>query len=273
MTAFHPHPEGFQLFFRHWEVSTPKAVVVLAHGMGEHTGRYAHLASFFQSQSIAVIGADFPGFGQSSGKRGHAPGIETYFRTIDLMLEEATTQYPEIPVFLMGQSMGSNLVLNYVLERKPAVAGVLAMSPWIRIRKMPPAAVMTLARLMRRVFPAFSQSNGLDPTDFSRDPEVVEAYRKDPYTHDRVSAGIGFSLLEAGLFLDQYEGTFPCPLLLTHGTKDALTDPLATESFAGRLNGPVTLKLWEGLFHETYHEPEKQQVLEFLVNWIDHHAK
>lgn len=257
---------------RHWNVQTPKAVVVLAHGMGEHTGRYEHLAAYFQSRDLAMLGPDFPGFGQSSGKRGHAPGMETYYQTIELVLEEAKREYPDVPVFLMGQSMGANLALNFALHYSPPIAGVVATSPWIRIKKMPSAAVMTLARIMRTVYPAFSQSNGLDPRDFSRDPEAIEAYRKDPYVHDKVSAGIGFSLLEAGLYLDRYEGAFPYPLLLTHGTADVLTDPAATEAFAKRLTGPVTLKLWDGFYHETFHEPDKLQVLEFLVNWIDHHV-
>ena len=247
-------------------------MVVLAHGLGEHTGRYEHLASFFQSHSIAVTGADFPGFGQSSGKRGHAPSLDTYYQTIGLVMAEAKQEYPDVPVFLLGQSMGGNLALNFALAKTPSLAGLVATSPWIRVKKMPSAAVMTLARVMRRLYPAFTQSNGLDPLDFSRDPAAIEAYRNDPYVHDKVSAGIGFSLLEAGLYLDRYEGAFPFPLLLTHGTADALTDPAATEAFAARISGPVTLKLWEGFYHETFHEPEKRQVLEFLVNWIDHHV-
>ena len=272
MTAFRQHPQGFQLFFRHWTVKKPKAGVVLVHGLGEHTGRYSDLASFFQSHSLEMLGADFPGFGQSSGKRGVAPGLDTYYLTIQMAIDEMRQNYPGIPIFLFGQSMGANLALNYVLKNQPDLAGVIATSPWIRLKKMPPAPVMTLARVMRRIYPGFTQSNGLNPEEFTRSTEVIEAFRRDPHTHDQIAAGIGFALLEAGLALDSYEGTFPCPLLLSHGTADALTDPEATEAFAQRVQGPITLRLWEGLYHETYHEPEKEEVLKFLVNWIAHHV-
>lgn len=269
MNYFLDHPLGFQVFFRHWAVESPRALVILAHGMGDHTGRYESVASYFRERSLAVMGADFPGFGQSSGKRGHAPSLEAFYQTLDLVFEQANAAYPGVPVFLLGQSMGGNIVMNYSLRRSPKVAGIIATSPWIKVVKMPPAITVELARLARRIFPSFTQPNGLDPADFSRDPAVAEAYRNDPYVHDRVSASIGFSLLEAGFLLDSYAGAFHRPLLLTHGTKDALTDHKATQALAARVKSPVTLKLWEGLFHETHFEPEKQQVLDYLASWID----
>lgn len=273
MNYFLDHPLGFQVFFRHWAVESPRALVILAHGMGDHTGRYEPVAAFLRERSLAVMGADFPGFGQSSGKRGHATSLEAFYHTLDLVFGRAEAAYPGVPVFLMGQSMGGNIVMHYCLRQLPGVAGIIATSPWIRVVKMPPAITVELARLVRRIFPAFTQSNGLDPRDFSRDPAVVEAYRQDPYVHDRVSAGIGFSLLEAGFYLNGFSGAFHRPLLLTHGTKDALTDHRATASLAARVKSPVTLKLWEGLYHETHFEPEKQQVLEYLTGWIDQQIK
>lgn len=273
MSHFLNHPQGFQVFFRHWPVDNPRAVVILAHGMGDHTGRYEPVASFFRDHSLAMAGADFPGFGQSSGKRGHVPSFETFYDTLDLSFAQARSLYPGAPLFLMGQSMGGNIVLNYSINRPPLVAGIIATSPWIRVKKMPPAITVAVARLLRRIYPSFTPSNGIDPRDFSRDPGVVEAYRNDPFAHDRVSAGIGFSLLESGFFIDQFSGSFSSPLLLTHGTADALTDHQATEALSKRVKSPVTLKLWEGLFHETHFEPEKNAVLEYLVTWIDQQIK
>ena len=266
-------PDGIQFYFQGWQPETPpKAVVCLVHGLGEHSGRYAHVAAALNDAGYALLGFDLRGHGKSGGPRGHTPSYDTLLDDIGRLLDEAAARYPGLPRFLYGQSLGGNLVLNYALRRKPAIAGVVATSPWLRLSSAPPAARMTLGRVMNRLLPAFVQSSGLDPTGLSRDPEVVRAYKVDPLVHDRLSARLGMAAIEAGEWALAHAAEFPLPLLLAHGSADKLTSATASAEFAKKVPGDCTFKLWDGFYHETHNEPEKAEVLSFMIDWLRQHT-
>ncbi|MEL7221661.1 MAG: alpha/beta hydrolase, partial [Bacteroidota bacterium] len=116
--------------------------------------------------------------------------------------------------------------------------------------------------------PGFTQPNGLAVEQISRDPAEVKKYEDDPLVHGKLTAITGMSMLEAASFLDDYEGEFPVPLLLMHGTADGITSPEGSEDFSKRITGDVTFHLWDGLYHEIHNEPEKQQVMTMATDWI-----
>ena len=266
--------DGIPFYFQGWQPDTPpKAVVCLVHGLGEHSGRYAHVAAALNAAGYALLGFDLRGHGKSGGPRGHTPSYDALMDDIGRLLTEATRRYPGKPQFLYGHSLGGNLVLNYALRRKPAIAGVVATSPWLRLSSAPPAARMALGRVMNRLLPAFVQSSGLDPAGLSRDPEVVRAYKADPLVHDRLSTRLGMAAIEAGEWAIAHAALFPAvPLLLVHGTGDPMTSAVATQEFAAKVPGGCTLKLWEGFYHETHNEPEKAKVLAFMIDWLQKHT-
>jgi acylglycerol lipase len=266
--------DGIQFHFQGWQPESPaKAVVCLVHGLGEHSGRYAHVAAALNDAGYVLLGSDLRGHGKSGGPRGHTPSYDTLLDDIGRLLDEAAARYPSLPRFLYGHSLGGNLVLNYALRRKPAIAGVVATSPWLRLSSAPPAARMALGRVMNRLLPAFVQSSGLDPTGLSRDPEVVRAYKVDPLVHDRLSARLGMAAIENGEWAVAHAAEFPAvPLLLVHGTGDPMTSAVATQEFAAKVPGGCTLKLWEGFYHETHNEPEKADVLAFMIGWLQQHT-
>ena len=243
------------------------------HGLGEHSGRYAHVAAALNDAGYALLGLDLRGHGKSGGPRGHTPSYDTLLDDIGRLLDEAAARYPGLPRCLYGHSLGGNLVLNYALRRKPSIAGVVATSPWLRLSSAPPAARMTLGRVMNRLLPAFVQSSGLDPTGLSRDPEVVRAYKVDPLVHDRLSARLGMAAIANGEWAIAHAAEFPAvPLLLVHGTGDPMTSAVATQEFAAKVPGGCTLKLWEGFYHETHNEPEKADVLAYMIGWMQQHT-
>lgn len=261
--------DGLPLVGRCWEpAGEPRAVVCLVHGLGEHSGRYAHVAAALNDAGYAVLACDKRGHGRSGGKRGHTPSYEALMADIDLLLAQAEQRFPGKPRFLYGHSLGGNEVLNYALRRKPDLAGVVATSPGLRTAFQPPALQLAAGRLMNRLWPAFTMPNGLEQAAVSRDPTVVAAYQADPLVHDRLSARLGMSLLESGEWAIAHAAEFPVPLLLMHGTADRLTSVAASQEFAARAPH-CTLKLWEGLYHETHNEPEKAEVIGFVVSWLN----
>ncbi len=169
--------------------------------------------------------------------------------------------------------MGGLIALHFGLENPTEVEGVIATSPWIRLRYPAPAAKVAMARALYRILPGLTLSTGLEQAALSRDPEVVAAYAADPLVHDRLSIRVGLDLLNGGAQLLERAAQFSLPLLLTHGEADRLTDPEATRELFGRVaSADKTLRLWPGLVHETHNEPESKEVLEVLTGWARAHA-
>ena len=260
--------DGLEIYAVNWPCPEPIAVVGLIHGLGEHVHRYEHLVDYFNRHQIATIGYDRRGHGRSEGKKGHTLSYDAFLDEIASLLVEAEERYPNVPVFLYGHSMGGNLLLNYVLKRHPNIKGAIASAPHIRLAFEPSAVMVGLGKLMRGIFPAFTQPNGLSVEQLSRDQAIVDAYIADPLVHDRLTAITGMSMLESGVYLDQYEGNFPVPLLLMHGGKDGITSAPASKEFGERVSGSIQVKIWEGLFHEIHNEPEQDQVFDLALGWI-----
>ena len=261
--------EGLKICGQGWEPETdPRAVICLVHGLGEHSGRYNHLAAFLNASGYALLAFDLRGHGKSEGKRGHSKSMDALMNDISALLEEGKRRHPNRPFFLYGHSLGGNLVLNHALRRLPKVDGVIATGPALRPAFEPPAWKITLGKIMYNLFPSLSMSNELDRQMLSRDPEVVNAYINDPLVHDRITARLGMDLLSSGLWALENASSFPVPLLLMHGEADGLTSAQASKEFAAKAGGICTLKVWDGLYHEIHNEPEKEQVFACLESWL-----
>ncbi len=257
------------LFTRAWKIENPKAAIVVVHGFGEHSGRYAHLADFFNKNGYSVYALDNRGHGKSEGKRGHTPKYEAYLDDIEVFLNYVHTQNKNTGIYLYGHSMGGNLVLNYLFRRKPAVKGVIVTGPWIQLAFEPKPILVTIGKLMRSIVPTFTQNSGLQQEHISKDPKVVEAYKQDPLVHGNISAAASLGLLEAASFLNTYEGEVPVPLLIMHGEDDLITSQPASEALAHRLKGKVTYKKWEGMYHEIHNEPQQLEVFNYTLGWME----
>jgi alpha-beta hydrolase superfamily lysophospholipase len=262
--------DGLEIFAQLWQpASKARAVVCLVHGLGEHSGRYAHVAEALGQAGYALLGFDLRGHGRSSGQRGYTPSYKALLDDIGRLIDEAGQRFPQRPRFLYGHSMGGGQVLNYALRRWPPIAGVISASPWLRTAFKPPAWKVTLGRIMNGLWPSFSMSNGLGQQYICRDPAVLEANRGDPLLHNRISARLGVTTMDAGEWALAHADEFPLPLLLMHGSADQITSAQASQQFAQQVPSDCTFKLWEGLYHETHNDPEKEQVLAFVVAWLE----
>ncbi|PLK45632.1 alpha/beta hydrolase [Emticicia sp. TH156] len=270
---FETDPKRRKVFFQQWlPEQQADGIIALVHGLGEHSGRYEHVAEFFTAHNYGVIAVDTYGHGQTTGKRGHAESMEAYMQQIERLLTLAAQAVPQKPVFLYGHSMGGTLVLNYLFRYHPSIAGVIATSPAVRPGFAPPKFLLAIGRLARMVAPSFTQSNSLDLNYLSHDPGVMAAYKADPLVHNQVSGVVGLGLIEWGEWLLGNAGTTPAPLLLIHGTEDRLTSFSATKELASKLSGDVTFKRYDKLYHELHNEFEKYDILNDLFNWIKAHS-
>lgn len=265
--------DGVRMFAQGWlPEGVARALVVLVHGLGEHSGRYEHVGARLARSGFALLGFDLRGHGRSEGPRGHTPSYDALLDDIAAFFRQVEARFGVAPHFLYGHSLGGNLVLNYALRRRPELYGVVATGPALRLAFEPPAGKVALARAMNALFPAFTQASGLEVEALSHDPAVVEAYRTDPLVHDRISARLFLGFFEAGRWALEHAHEFPVPLLLMHGGADRICSPEGSRAFAARVPGDCLLKVWDGLYHEVHNEPEKDEVLAMLVSWLERHT-
>ena len=267
--------DGITFFVQGWEPDThPRALLALVHGLGEHTGRYAHVGRVMTDAGYALVGFDLRGHGKSGGARGHFPSLNTVMQDIKEFLVFLVQRYPDIPHFLYGLSLGGILALSYAIQHSAGIKGVMVTGAALRSPLQEQKTKIALVKLLGSFLPAMTIHSGLDPTTLSRDSKVVDAYVNDPLVHYNASLGFGKSALSAIDLCFARAKEFPLPLLIMHGTADKLTYPSGSEDFArlvSEAGGDVTLKLWDGMYHELHNEPQKAEVFKFMIEWLDKH--
>jgi acylglycerol lipase len=266
--------DGLSLYFQGWQVDdAQKGVICLVHGLGEHSGRYAHWAALLNQAGYSVLTFDLRGHGKSQGKKGHSPSFDAYVKDISLLLGEAEKSFSNLPHFLYGHSLGGIVVSNYVLREKPLLAGVIITSPGFRTALEQQKVKIILAKIIGSLLPDLSMQTGLDPKAISRDTEVVDKYINDPLVHGIATAAMAKNTLDAISWAFEHAGEWSLPLLLMHGENDRIAFVQGSQEFARKIKGDYcTLKIWPNLFHEIHNEPEKEQVFEYLRQWLDNHS-
>lgn len=264
--------DGTNLFACTWKpegAATPKAVVGLVHGMGEHSGRYRHVAERLVDAGYVVFAYDQRGHGRTTGKRGHSPSYEALLEGVDRLLAEAKKEYPELPFILFGHSMGGNVALNYVLRRNPQIFAAIASGPWLKLAFNPPALELALAKMIRNIYPTFTTKRPMKGDHLTTDPEMMRIYKEDPLGHGDITAGFFFSMYEAGLWAIEHANELHVPLLLMHGDNDQVTSIAASREFAERARDLVTFREWRGFKHELHNESKREEVFNYMIDWLD----
>jgi acylglycerol lipase len=262
--------DGALVYAQGWEPEQKSvAVICMIHGLGEHLGRYRHLAKFLTDHGFAAIGIDLRGHGKSPGQRGYVPSFDTFMQDIHLLLDQAGIRHAGLPKFLYGHSLGGILVLNYCLRKNPDLAGVIVTSPALRNALEEQTAKVAFAKIAGTILPRISLPSGLDTSGLSRDPEVARAYLEDPLVHDRATLRMAKETLAAIPFIFENAADFHYPLLLMHGTADRLAYARGSQEFAElATQADIDFKLWEGAYHELHNELEQDQVFEYMLDWL-----
>ena len=260
---------GGLLVAQSWEpVGRGIGGVAIVHGLGDHSSRYAHVAQKFAGAGYLVFSHDQAGHGQSGGRRGHVASYSWLLDDIDRLIEQLRARVRTAPVFLYGQSLGGNLVLNYVLRRQSQLSGVIASSPLLLPTSQPPRWKLAMGRLLSVAWPSFTFATGIKASDLSHDPAAVAAYESDPLVHDRVSARLAVQMFAAGRWALAHAPDLAIPTLVLHGTDDAITSCDASSKFAELAGERCTLRTWAGLFHELHWERQREEVISCVIAWM-----
>ena len=248
----------------------PRAVVTIAHGYGEHSGRYQHVAQRLTDAGYAVYAPDHHGHGRSEGKRGRISLAAAVTDLDQLIVMIAKGRNPDSPQFLLGHSMGGALALRYAMRHQDRLTGLVLSAPLAAVDGGP--ALKALAKLLGTVVPGAPVSR-IDPRLISRDNRVVTAYAADPLNyHGAVCATVAREFILHADSLAKDLSQIKLPTLLMWGTADHLCPPRGAELIAARIGSTdLTATAYPGLFHEIMNEPERERVLDQIVDWIAAH--
>lgn len=261
---------GVRLFHRSWEPPSAGGTVLVVHGLGEHSGRYAALAHALAGEGVAVHALDLRGHGRSRGRRGTVGRFADLVRDVDRLRRRVTSD-PAAPtgVVLLGSSLGGLVVLRCLQELpSPDVRGAVAVAPFIELATPVPGWKLTLGRLADRWLPDMTMDNELDPELLMRTPAERDAYHTDPLVHHRISARLWGEMLRESRRLREEAARLDRPLLLQIPGADRVVDSEATRQLARRLDGPVQTRDYPGAYHDLYHDPEAGTATADAVTWI-----
>lgn len=264
---------GLKLPGRVWCADRPRALVAIAHGLGEHSGRYAALAADLVLARCSVVALDLPGHGEAPGPRGDVPSWDQLrdqvVPSMFTVLRGMPGQPMELPNVLLGHSLGGVLALDFALAHPRALVGVVAASPGLRVG-MPPWWKLALSRAARVTTPATGFGHGLDEAAMSRDPEVLRLRTSDPLVHDRISPRLYFSFNEARQRVLRKARRLAVPALLLQGMADRIVDPRGALEFnVAAPHGMVRLLTYPDACHELFNDPGRAQPVKDLLGWLD----
>ena len=267
--------DGLTLRGRDWPASAGRGTIVLVHGLGEHVGRYEHVAASLGARGWRVIAFDQRGHGASEGERGRLGAADDLLADLAPVLDLAHAGAPR-PLVLLGHSMGGAVAARFVaggLESprpgwyRPVDALVLSSPALATGMSMAQKAMLAT---LGPVTPNLAVGNGLKPEWISRDPAVVAAYVADPLVHDRIAPRLARFIVDAGDAVRALAARWTVPTLLLYGGSDRIVAPAGSAAFAAAAPANiVTTHVFPALFHEIFNEPEKAEVLSVLGNWLD----
>lgn len=241
--------------------------VVIMHGLGEHSGRYQHVAGVFNECGLSVRCYDHRGHGRSQGKRGDVINGDPMLQDAEILIDDFSTRFSE-PPFLFGHSMGGLFAARLALTKRSRLRGLILSSPALALRLSP--LQYRMLKVLQVLAPALSVPNGVSPAFLSHDPKVVAAYKADPLVHHRISARLLRSMLSSIDYCQAHANALAIPTLMLVSGDDHLVDAEGSRRFFEHAPADMAqMRLYDRLYHEIFNEPDVQQVFEDLKGWLD----
>jgi len=269
---------GVEIFFQSWSVNKPKALLFIAHGLGEHSGRYMNIIEKLRGTGYSIMSLDHRGFGRSGGKMGHVDSFSDYLYDLKYYMNLVKEEKPGVPVILLGHSLGGVIACNYALNYPADIDGLILSAPALVLAMKVPAWKIKAGLFFSKYLPTLTMPNGLDPNLLSRDPEVVKAYIADPFVHDKVTARFYTEFVAAQEECLSRARELSMPLLVFHGDGDQTVSVEGSEivfdrAATDKMNKQI--KIFKGLYHETMNEvlADRDKVLDLVKGWLLKQAK
>jgi alpha-beta hydrolase superfamily lysophospholipase len=262
------------LYWQRWlPAEPPHAVIVIIHGIGEHSGRYRQIVNYFVPRGYAIFTFDLRGHGRSPGQRGYIKHWDDFRTDVTAFLAIVRQHCPSLPLILFGHSMGGVIALDYSLRFPQVLHGVIASSPAIGDVTVAPV-LWFVAKILDRVWPTFSLSTQTGGVEWkvTRDLEVLRVDANDPYIHSKATPRLAMQIKHTVTWIQTHAREWTLPLLVVHGTGDNIASPNGSRQFVKQIIAPdVTYREYDGGYHELFNDIIREQVLTDTEAWLARH--
>src|SRR3954469_787368 len=260
---------GLRLFRRiRRPAGRARGVVINLHGLGDHSGLYPDLMDHLTAAGFVVHAPDLRGNGRSPGQRGYVRRWEELREDLGAYVALVRSEEPGLLLFLLGNSLGGLIVLDYARVHPEGLRGVIAAAPPLG-RLSVPAPLMALGRIMSRVWPRFSVPTGMDLSGLAKDPTVRDAVLADPLFHRRGTARLSTEVVAAIARVQAAAPRFRVPVLILHGSADRMVAPEGSRAFIVRVGHPDhELREYPEGYHALFADHDRTRVLDDLERWI-----
>ena len=251
----------------HYLNPTAKAQIIIIHGFGEHQGRYIHVAQEFLNDGLTVYTMDLSGHGLSQGTRGDIKSIDHYLDDLQLLISYSLKENSQLPLYLMGHSMGGLVCATYVLRRPTKqLHGLILSSPWFQLALKPNPLKLLMAKLLVKLRINIAQNANLDVNHLSSDLKVGKAYVEDELVHGKLTPRGFFEIYESGLWCLEQASNLELDCLVSHGSDDRIIAIEASREFAHKSGAEFIA--FEGAMHEPHNEFDRGKFLKVYGEWI-----
>jgi lysophospholipase len=278
-TNFSSPVDGIELYYQKWLPETSiERIIVIHHGLGEHSGRYQNLLKAMNDSKTAIYALDARGHGKSSGIKGHVGKFDFFARDLGALIQLVRDENPEKKLLLFGHSMGGLILLDFLIRESslPNIQGAIISSPAIMpVMDLIKTIKKGIAGLLTPFIPAVTMESGLDLNFLSHDQDVINQYRADPLVHGKISIQLGMSLFTVPEKILNNASKINLPVLIIHGSGDGMVSFKGSQNLYEKISSSdKTLKIFDGLYHELINEksPDKEKVLDILKEWLNNHS-
>jgi alpha-beta hydrolase superfamily lysophospholipase len=261
------------LYYQCWlPADEPKAMLLVVHGLAEHSGRYSNLVNYFVPRGYAIYSFDQRGHGKSDGVKGYVDRFSYFVDDLDIFLRLVHSRHHDVKTFLVGHSIGGTIATAYAILHQDEFDGLILTGATLSTPTDVAAGTIFAARILSLILPKVGLYV-IDAEGISQDKSVVNAYVDDPLVYrGKIRARLGVELIKAMGTVNRQISEIHLPILVMHGAADRLSDPKGSEMLYQKASSAdKMLKVYEGYYHEIFNEPGREQVLADVESWLKTH--